>query len=73
MVATMAGNFCLSRTIPTMPIIKEAGKEKIPNNPARVVSGLPQPGRSIIIIPIIRTATTSNFIAIFPNRILTIS
>ena len=56
-----------------MPIIKEAGNENITNNPARVVRGLPQPGLSIIITPITRAAVTSNFIAIFPNRILTFS
>ncbi len=52
-----------------MQIIKEAGNENITNNPARVVSGLPQPGSNIIITPIIRAAVTSNVIAIFAKRI----
>lgn len=69
----IAKNLRRSKMIPTMPNIKAAGIERFISNPPRAARGLPQPGRSIIIVPAVRVATTSNVIAIFPKRISLLS
>ena len=68
-VVITASSLFLSRIIPTIPTIKAAGNENIASNPPRVTRGLPQPGRSIVIAPIVRVPMMSNFSAILLNRI----
>lgn len=66
----IAMNLRRSKMIPRIPNIKAAGIEMFISNPPRAARGLPHPGRSIIITPAVRAATTSNVIAVVPKRIL---
>ena len=68
----IAKNLRRSRMIPTIPNTKAAGVEIFIINLTKVLTGLPQPGLSIMLALPVRAAMTSNVSAIFPNRILTI-
>ena len=65
----IAKNFRRSKIIPRIPNTKAAGIERFIINPTRALIGLPQPGPSMILAPVVRAATISNVIAIFPKRI----
>jgi len=65
----VAKSFRRSKMVPRTPNTKAAGIERFMINPARALIGLPQPGPSMILAPVVRAATISNVIAIFPKRI----
>jgi hypothetical protein len=69
-VVIIASNLRLSRTIPVIPTIREAGREEITSSPPRAARGLPQPGRSTLIANIVAKVIPSRITDIFPKRIL---